>query len=206
MAHWSKRLLEVPHKRLIFLLRTRCYAGAQIIDMMLLVIDAKKGIQTQTAECLVIAEVLIDNLVVVLNKVDQFPPETRDVQIQKVTEKLRMALSKTKFGAPVIIPVAADVNASGVTAQKSESIGIDVRSLRGNCFLFPKSPFRLVLCELHCIDAHFLLFHYPFLNGTHFQTLAQYLANNVTVPKRDTSKPFYFSIDHCFPISESPRW
>lgn len=43
--------------------------GAQIIDMMILVVDITKGVQTQTAECLVIAETLLDNLIVVLNKV-----------------------------------------------------------------------------------------------------------------------------------------
>ena len=31
--------------------------GAQIIDMIILVVDVTKGIQTQTAECLVVAEV-----------------------------------------------------------------------------------------------------------------------------------------------------
>ena len=30
--------------------------GAQIIDLMMLVVDVGKGIQTQTAECLVIGE------------------------------------------------------------------------------------------------------------------------------------------------------
>ena len=44
--------------------------GAQIIDMVVLVIDATKGIQTQTAECLVIAEMTTPHLLVVLNKVD----------------------------------------------------------------------------------------------------------------------------------------
>jgi selenocysteine-specific elongation factor len=31
--------------------------GAQIIDLMLLVIDAGKGMQTQTAECLILGEI-----------------------------------------------------------------------------------------------------------------------------------------------------
>ena len=33
--------------------------GAQIIDLMVLVIDINKGVQTQTAECLVLAEILL---------------------------------------------------------------------------------------------------------------------------------------------------
>ncbi len=47
--------------------------GAQIIDMMLLVVDVNKGIQTQTAECLVIGEITTKNLIVVLNKIDLIP-------------------------------------------------------------------------------------------------------------------------------------
>ena len=43
--------------------------GAQIIDLMVLVIDVTKGIQTQTAECLVVGEILTQHLVVALNKV-----------------------------------------------------------------------------------------------------------------------------------------
>jgi selenocysteine-specific elongation factor len=38
--------------------------------MMFLVIDITKGIQTQTAECIIIAELFIDKLIVILNKVD----------------------------------------------------------------------------------------------------------------------------------------
>jgi selenocysteine-specific elongation factor len=37
---------------------------------MLLVIDVTKGVQTQTSECLVVGEILMDELIVVLNKVD----------------------------------------------------------------------------------------------------------------------------------------
>lgn len=44
--------------------------GAQIIDIMLLVVDITKGIQTQTAECIIIAELFVDKLIVVLNKID----------------------------------------------------------------------------------------------------------------------------------------
>ena len=36
---------------------------------MILVVDVVKGVQTQTAECLLIGEILTDQMVVVLNKV-----------------------------------------------------------------------------------------------------------------------------------------
>jgi selenocysteine-specific elongation factor len=58
--------------------------GASIIDMMMLVVDAQKLIQTQTAECIVLGELLMDKLLVALNKVDMFPPgDERDKMIEQ---------------------------------------------------------------------------------------------------------------------------
>lgn len=45
--------------------------GSQIIDMMLLVVDITKGIQPQTAECIVIGEITTDFMIVVLNKIGE---------------------------------------------------------------------------------------------------------------------------------------
>ena len=59
-------------------------AGAQIIDMMMLVIDVTKGMQTQTAECLIIGEIACDRMIVVLNKVDQLPDAKKTAAIEKV--------------------------------------------------------------------------------------------------------------------------
>jgi len=59
-------------------------SGAQIIDLMLLVVDVVKGMQTQTAECLVIGEISCEKMIVVLNKVDLLPPEKRVASIEKV--------------------------------------------------------------------------------------------------------------------------
>lgn len=58
--------------------------GAQIIDLMILVVDITKGVQTQTAECLVIGEITCDHMIVVLNKVDLVPQEKREAQVEKV--------------------------------------------------------------------------------------------------------------------------
>jgi len=49
-------------------LPTPIHALPQIIDLMVLVVDAGKGIQTQTAECIVIGEVAAADMVVALNK------------------------------------------------------------------------------------------------------------------------------------------
>lgn len=74
--------------------------GAQIIDIMFLIVDATKGIQAQTAECIIIAELFMKKLIVVLNKVDM-------VEDKKILEgkigALRKVFGKTKFGANLII-------------------------------------------------------------------------------------------------------
>ena len=61
-----------------------CDVGAQIIDLMLLVVDITKGIQTQTAECLVIGEITCDKMIVVLNKIDLVEPSKRASTIERV--------------------------------------------------------------------------------------------------------------------------
>lgn len=58
--------------------------GAQIIDMMLLVVDVTKGMQTQTAECLVIGQILCEKMIVVLNKVDLLKEDKKDALVEKV--------------------------------------------------------------------------------------------------------------------------
>lgn len=68
--------------------------------MMILVIDITKGVQTQTAECLVIGEITCSKMIVVLNKVDLIPHEKRSSVIEKVniyTFNLEILLSK--FGS-----------------------------------------------------------------------------------------------------------
>jgi G3E family GTPase len=51
-------------------------------------------------------------MVVVLNKIDQFPPEARAERIEKMKTKLRgAALKDTKFKNAPIIPVSANPNA-----------------------------------------------------------------------------------------------
>jgi len=81
--------------------------GSQIIDLMLLVIDAKVGMQTQTAECLIIGEITCDKMIIVLNKVDLFPPEKREAAIEKLKKKMRATLKSTKFHDADIVAAAA---------------------------------------------------------------------------------------------------
>jgi selenocysteine-specific elongation factor len=81
-------------------------AGASIIDTIVLVIDAMKGIQTQTTECLILGEILADKIIVALNKSDMINTnEELDAKILK----LRTAFGFTKFGKDLpVIPVSAN--------------------------------------------------------------------------------------------------
>jgi len=76
---WNFTLVDCPgHSSLI---RT-VIGGSQIMDMMLLIVDINKGMQAQTAECLILAQLTSQHLIVLLNKVDLVPLAQRP---QKVT-------------------------------------------------------------------------------------------------------------------------
>lgn len=81
--------------------------AAHIIDMMILVIDVNKGIQTQTAECLVVGEIASNELLVVLNKTDMIPESTRNGIVEKMRKRIMNTLKATKFKDVHIIPIAA---------------------------------------------------------------------------------------------------
>ncbi|RQM31429.1 hypothetical protein B5M09_001272 [Aphanomyces astaci] len=82
--------------------------GAHIIDMALLVIDVVKGIQMQTIESMVLAELSTPHVLVVLNKVDLLPDATRPAQIAAMTKTIRdfLSTSPTLHAAP-IVPVSS---------------------------------------------------------------------------------------------------
>jgi selenocysteine-specific elongation factor len=80
-------------------------AGASIIDSIILVIDAVKGVQAQTAECIILGEILSDKMIVALNKVDLI----EEAEIASKINKLKLAFGKTKFGTEIwIMPCSAD--------------------------------------------------------------------------------------------------
>lgn len=73
--------------------------AAQIVDVVLLVIDAAKGIQAQTAESIVLAEILTDKMVVAINKVDL----VSEKDLIKFRKRLLKTLNNTKFfDAPIV--------------------------------------------------------------------------------------------------------
>ena len=99
--HIQYTLVDCPgHASLI---RT-ILGGAQIIDMLLIVVDCLKGIQTQTAECMVIGEITTDKAIFVLNKIDLIPEMERSARIHSIKTNLEKVLSRTRFkNAPIVI-------------------------------------------------------------------------------------------------------
>ncbi|KAK4877763.1 hypothetical protein RN001_010269 [Aquatica leii] len=129
------------------LLRT-IIGGAQIIDFILLVIDITKGIQTQTAECIVIGEITCKHLIVILNKIDLIEESVRARQIEKMTKHLKKSLSSTNFADSSIVAISAHTKAE-------ESIGIsDLITKITELAFYPKRfndrPF--VLAVDHCFS------------------------------------------------------
>ena len=108
----NKKLCESEHIQLTLvdcpghasLIKT-VIAGASIIDTMILVIDAIKGIQAQTVECILLSEILCDKICVAFNKIDLVKKEN---EIETKISKLRTIFSKTKFGNDLpIVPISS---------------------------------------------------------------------------------------------------
>lgn len=95
--------------------------GAQIIDMIVLVVDVTKGIQTQTAECVVIGEITSDHLMIALNKIDLLPESERAERILKMTRRIRRTLAGSKFADAEIVPVSAVIGGEKIAATTSTS-------------------------------------------------------------------------------------
>jgi selenocysteine-specific elongation factor len=242
-----------PYERLQFtlvdcpghasLIRT-VIGGAQIIDMMLLVIDAVKGIQTQTAECLVIGEVTTEHMVVVINKIDMLlaaaapagadaaereklvrcvlvgskgaqyaaegGPLTRHQRSSRarsrpswlhlpVTVLLRSALTRVTSAAPTPTRITAPL------APQVDKVVAKVRKALSST-KFADAPFVALSAApggggkmgaaAPLADA---------AGGVKAQsdTVAQLVTTmkeTVRLPQRDAGGPFFFAIDHCFPI------
>lgn len=122
-SHIQYTMVDCPgHASLI---RT-IIGGAQIIDAVLLVIDITKGIQTQTAEGLVIAEITCDKMIVVFNKIDLLPQETHEKQIEKMKLRLKKTLENTKFAESPMVCVAAHPGSDqNNNTNKIISVGLD---------------------------------------------------------------------------------
>ena len=71
--------------------------------MLIIVIDCLKGIQTQTAECMVIGKITTNKAIFVLNKIDLIPENEREERIKSITANLQKTISRTHFkNAPIV--------------------------------------------------------------------------------------------------------
>nr|XP_047929272.1 selenocysteine-specific elongation factor isoform X1 [Anser cygnoides] len=130
------------------------YKGAQIIDLMMLVIDVTKGMQTQSAECLVIGQIACQKMVVVLNKIDLLPEGKRQSAIEKMTKKMQKTLENTKFCGCPIVAVAA--KPGGPEAPESENpLGVSelIEVLKSQAYLPSRDPSGNFLMAVdHCFS------------------------------------------------------
>jgi len=163
--------------------------GAQIIDVVLLVVDAYKGWQAQTTECLVLAELTAPHLVVALNKIDMFPPEERKERLEEAKAKVRERLRHSQKFSPETVPMIGVSACAG--GEKVAAVGGD----HGE----PSVSNIQDLVKQQTINVNKLI---------------DLLKNTMPAPRRhlvfenEKSGPgaakgagnFYFAIDHCFPI------
>jgi selenocysteine-specific elongation factor len=152
--------------------------GAQIIDVVLLVVDAVKGWQAQTTECLVLAELCSNNLIVALNKVDMLSEQ--NITLAQAEQRVRARLKGTKFGgqSTPIVGVSACVGGEKVAAAGGDD------STAGKKPIETSNMDRLVSVLQEKLPI-------PNRNSS----------NDIIKNSKDTaSNPFYFAIDHCFPI------
>ena len=163
--------------------------GAQIIDMIVLVIDINKGIQAQTIECIAIGEMTSNSMIIVLNKVDKIPIEDREIKIQEMKKEMRHTFNKTKFSNAPIVVVAAAIGGEKVAAindpnskESGDNYKTNNNSSNGNSSNNKKGQ---IVKRVDCSG---------------IDSLLDTIQAHIKIPKRNTEGNFYFAIDHCFAI------
>ncbi|XP_071349211.1 selenocysteine-specific elongation factor isoform X2 [Trachinotus anak] len=128
--------------------------GAQIIDLMMLVVDVVKGVQTQTAECLLIGELTCPRMVVVLNKIDLLPPNKRQSAIEKMTKRLHKTLESTRFKeCPVIAVAAKPGGPEAPDTEESQGVPELIELLKKQTYLPQRDPGGdLLMAVDHCFS------------------------------------------------------
>merc|ERR1711935_1034261 len=100
----------------------------------MLVVDATKGMQTQTAECLVIGQIVCRSMLVVLNKVDLLPADKKDAMVEKLSKKLRLTFQQTKFPQVEVLPVSAKPGGPEASIQPEGLQGL-LEAMARHCYL-----------------------------------------------------------------------
>lgn len=128
--------------------------GAQIIDLMMLVVDVVKGVQTQTAECLLIGELTCQRMVVVLNKVDLLPANKRQSAIEKMTKRLHKTLENTRFkDCPVISVAAKPGGPEAPDTEEPQGVPELIELLKKQTYLPQRDPGGdLLMAVDHCFS------------------------------------------------------
>ena len=166
--------------------------GAQIIDRMILVVDITKGIQTQTAECLVIGEILTDELVVVLNKIDLLPEKTREKKIEQGKANIRKALQKTRFKSSPIVAVSAIVGGDGKAGVGAASASAATPGAKPAAKGI-KLAEKLAAAKIEGDGDNKITMK--------LDDLVKLIKDTTKVPtRRQMDGPLFFAVDHCFPI------
>nr|XP_057911378.1 selenocysteine-specific elongation factor isoform X2 [Doryrhamphus excisus] len=128
--------------------------GAQIIDLMMLVVDVVKGVQTQTAECLLIGELTCPRMVVVLNKTDLLPANKRQSAIQRMTKRLHKTLENTRFkDCPVIAVAAKPGGPEAPDTEEPQGVSELMELLKNQTYLPRRDPTGdLLMAVDHCFS------------------------------------------------------
>ncbi|XP_007254377.3 selenocysteine-specific elongation factor isoform X1 [Astyanax mexicanus] len=128
--------------------------GAQIIDLMLLVVDVVKGMQTQTAECLLIGQLTCSRMIVILNKIDLLPSDKKQSAIDKMTKRMHKTLENTRFkGCPVIAVAAKPGGPDAPDTEEGQGITELIELLKTQAFLPKRDPSGSLLMAVdHCFS------------------------------------------------------
>lgn len=128
--------------------------GAQIIDLMMLVVDVVKGVQTQTAECLLIGELTCRRMVVILNKIDLLPENKRQSAVEKMTKRLHKTLENTRFkDCPVIAVAAKPGGPEAPDTEEPQGVPELIQLLKAQTFLPQRDPGGdLLMAVDHCFS------------------------------------------------------
>ncbi|XP_002730416.1 selenocysteine-specific elongation factor-like [Saccoglossus kowalevskii] len=127
--------------------------GVQIIDLMMLVVDVTKGVQTQTAECLVIGEIICEKMIVVLNKIDLLQPAKKQQQIEKMKKRMAKTLENTRFAGCPMISVAAKPGGPEAPDTEAEGVDILIEELKKQAYLPKRSSSGAFIYAVdHCFS------------------------------------------------------
>jgi len=175
-----------------------------------LLVDATRGLQAQTVECVILAEIFTPTLVIALNKIDLFPEEEREEKVEEITANLRKALKGSRFEHAPIVPVAAVVGgeksvgaaaaaaaaaggaSAAATAGATPAGGGKKRKKHKKGEEGGKEGVALVSSSSSRSSSS--------KKNVGLEELCRTLQEAMRLPRRSATGPLYLAVDHCFPI------